>query len=148
MNIFTNAKEVILRLKLSVIEARQKTALITALDLIALVKLRIQTEGRDANNQSFVPYTLPYAKDRQNFGAQTGFVDFTRTGRMWASIRPEIIEDTIEKTVVEIKSRTAEGQAKLNGQFKKRGNILLPTNEEIEIILGKHLDEIISKADV
>lgn len=148
MSIFTNAREVILRVREASIEARRKSALITAFDLIALVKLRVQTQGKDSNNVSFVPYTLPYAKEVKRQGGNPNKVTFTRTGRMWAAIKPEIIEDTIERTVVEIKARTQDAQNKLNGQFRKRGNILLLTDEEIEIALEGHLERILNETNV
>ena len=45
-------------------------------------------------------------------------------------------------TEVTIKARDAENQAKLNGQFEKRGNILLGTEEEIDFLTQQEQREI------
>ena len=107
-----------------------------ALDLLALVRLRIQTTGTDYTGKRFAPYDPSYAVyGRQARGYQSNFVDFTRTGQLWASIRPEIIEATPERVVVEIKSRTSDKQQILDSQAGRprrdpRGNILIPSEGE------------------
>lgn len=114
----------------SLIEDRPREALIIALDLNALVKIRIQRSGENAEGRPFSPYSQLYAKRRQNKGLQTNYVDFTDTGRMWANIRPQIVGNTLATTVIDTKAGNAGDQAKLDGQFKKRGNILIPNDKE------------------
>lgn len=126
-----------------VIYTRQQLALLNAnrpsetlklaLDLKALIQLRIQTSGRSASGSRFVPYTPAYSLTRQKKGRQTAYVDFTDTGRMWNNIRPQVINSDETTTIIVVQASNAGDQAKLSGQAKKRGNILTPSQDEINI---------------
>lgn len=109
-------------------------ALIVSLDFIGLVKLRIQTEGRDKDNAAFPKYVPAYKKVRQKRGLQTEYFDFTDTGRAWASVQPKIIGQVVGRVTVRVKPNGKDNELKAAGQFKKRGNFLLPTKEEIQIV--------------
>lgn len=113
---------------------RDRDALNIALEVKALVQLRIQTTGQNYEESLFSPYAPAYAKNRQKAGYQTEYVDFTRTGNLWANVRPEVVESTAVKSVVEITARDAGNQAKLQGAVKKRGNILLVSKSEADLI--------------
>lgn len=117
---------------------RAENALIAGLDLIALNRLRIQEEGTDSKGNAFDPYTEGYEEQRIKDGYQTAYVDFTRTGKMMASIQPQIIEETTEGVVIEIRANNDLDQAKINGAFSKRGNILLNTEEELTEVLAAY----------
>ena len=106
-----------------------------ALDLKALIQLRIQTSGRNAAGSRFAPYTPAYSLTRQKKGRQTGYVDFTDTGRMWNSIRPQVINSDETTTTIVVRASNAGDQAKLDGQARKRGNILTPSQDEISIAI-------------
>lgn len=112
---------------------RDADVLRISFDLIAQVRLRVQTSGENYLDRPFNPYTPGYSKQRAKSGYQVGYVDFTRTGRLWASIRPEVISRTENVTTVETTARTAQDVNKLLGARRKRGNILLPSQGEIEI---------------
>ena len=109
---------------------------------LALIKDRIQRTGVNYEGNQFEAYTTPYAKRRQDGGYQTEYVDFTVTGRLWANIVPQAEVKQRGVTEVTIKARDAENQAKLNGQFEKRGNILLGTEEEIDFLTQQEQREI------
>lgn len=113
---------------------RPRDVLQMALEFKALIQLRIQDRGYNFQERPFSPYTPAYAKNRQKSGYQAEYVDFTRTGRLWANVRPEVIENTETKTVVEITARDDGNQRKLQGAVKKRGNILLPSQKEIDLL--------------
>jgi S-adenosylmethionine hydrolase len=113
---------------------RDRDALNIALEVKALVQLRIQTTGQNFDEVLFSPYTAQYAKNRQKAGYQTEYVDFTRSGNLWANVRPEVIESTEVKSVVEITARDDRNQVKLQGAVKKRGNILLVSQSEADLI--------------
>jgi len=113
---------------------RDRDALNIALEVKALVQLRIQTTGQNFDEVLFSPYTAQYAKNRQKAGYQTEYVDFTRSGNLWANVRPEVIESTDVKSVVEITARDDRNQVKLQGAVKKRGNILLVSQSEADLI--------------
>jgi len=111
---------------------REQEVRTIAADLVALIKLRIQQGGENYLNTSFSPYTPGYAQQRQKKGFQIGHVDFTRSGRMFASVYPDTDENGTGVTVV----ITAHGQDnidKVKGAEKKRGNILRPSAEELDL---------------
>lgn len=110
-----------------------KRAVGVAMDTLAQTKRRVQSGGRNYRGQTFVGYTRLYAQRRTADGYQTGYVDFTRTGRLWNSINPEARQTDFGKTVVELRPRDSENQTKLDGQFAKRGNILRPSEQEITL---------------
>ncbi len=113
---------------------RDRDALNIALEVKALVQLRIQTTGQNFDEVLFSPYTPAYSRHRQKAGYQTDIVDFTRSGNLWANIRPEVVESTEVKSVVEITARDDRNQVKLQGAVKKRGNILLVSQSEADLI--------------
>ena len=116
-------------------EQRKPFVLRMLLDTIAIIKQRVQTSGTNSQGKPFAPYNPIYAiRGRQEKGFQSSFVDFTRSGRLWASIIPKIVDEKDGTTTGEIGARDRENQDKVNGAFKKRGNILRPTKAEIDII--------------
>ena len=132
-----DAKDYIAKLKANLQaleEQRQTEVLRIALDATALLKLRIQTIGQNAEGQSFAPYSPGYAKQRQKKGAQTGYFDFTVTGRAMANIQPRVEANETGKTVVVIGARDQENIDKIRGQYKKRGNILRLSQNEIQLV--------------
>lgn len=112
---------------------READATRIALDQIALTKLRIQTTGQNSENQPFSPYVPPYAKQRQKAGYQVGYVDFTRSGRMWAAVRPFVVKSSVFSATIEIRGADQRAQDIIAGARAKRGNILRPSQQEIEL---------------
>lgn len=119
-------------IKQSLIDNREREVLLIALDQLALTKLRIQTKGENSENAKFAPYVPPYAKARQAAGYQVGFVDFTRTGRLWANVQPRIERSDIFSATVVIEGSEQRSKDIVAGARRKRGNILQPSKEEIE----------------
>ena len=112
---------------------RDQEVMIIAFDLTALVKQRVQTSGLDSSEQPFSPYTPEYAKYRAKGGYQVGYVDFTVSGRLWASIRPRVIRSDKYSTTIEVTTRDEHNQDILKGASIKRGNIIYPSLTEIGI---------------
>jgi hypothetical protein len=112
-----------------------------AQDLLTQIKLRIQTSGKNSQGAAFVGYVPSYAKYRQKKGAQTGFVDLTMTGRLWANVKVETVQSE-GKTAFIIGPTNSENTAKLLGQLEKRGNVLIPTSDEITIALEANLERL------
>lgn len=116
-------------------QQRKSFALKMALDGLALLKQRIQGRGLNSEGSRFKPYTKEYAKyGRQEKGYQSNYVDFTRTGRLFASIVAKVVNDGKGKTAVEIAPRDAENQKKVDGAFRKRGNILEWSRQEVDFV--------------
>lgn len=136
MPIRTNLTDLINRLKAvreNIIKNRPDNIQRIASDTLALTKRRVQQTGIDSEGQSFVDYDPIYAvKGRQELGYQSDIVDFTRTGKMLNSVKAFPVSSNDSETVVEVKASRQSEQDKLNGQFRLRGNILLPNSDEIE----------------
>lgn len=121
---------------------RAQIALRNALNLKAIVQHRIQTTGQDSEGQQYEDYTPSYKATRQRKGRQIAYFDWTDTGQGWASIFPQLQTTSPQRVIIEIKPRDAENQKKLNGAFKKRGNLLLPSKQEVTTVERAWVDDI------
>lgn len=115
---------------------REAEALRIVTDLSALIRLRINTRGEDANGNRYAPYSPAYAKKRAKAGRQTSRVDFLFTGELQRATRPYLVSSSDTATVVEITARGADNQRKAAGALTKpknqpRGNIFRPSADEI-----------------
>lgn len=120
-------------IKQNLINNREAEVLTIVLDQIALTKLRIQTKGQDSDESPFAPYTEAYAKERKGSGYQVGYVDFTRTGRMWANVRPRIVASSAFSATAIVEGADQRAKDIIAGAAKKRGDILRPSAAEIEL---------------
>jgi hypothetical protein len=137
--------ERIRQIKADLINNREAELMRIALDQIALIKLRVQTTGKDFNEQQFEDYTPDYKRARAKAGYQVGFVDFTRTGQFWQGIVPVVVESSLYKTVIELRPSSPRGEAILAGAKKKRGNITQPSKAEIQMARDANRQRILSK---
>lgn len=126
-----------LRARIAALQAnRARDALRIATDLNALVRLRINTSGRDSMNRPFTPYSPGYAQQRQQKGRQASFVDFNFTGRLQAATRSYVEKEDKNAVVIITTAKGRDNQAKLRGAMtqpkgRPRGNILLASQQEI-----------------
>lgn len=111
---------------------RERELQIIGSDISALIKLRIQGSGENFQGSKFTPYTPGYATQRQKKGFQIGYVDFTRTGRLWASVYPDVDGSGAKYTIV-ISAHGVDNIRKVEGSEKKRGNILRPSQDELNL---------------
>ena len=111
---------------------REAELKIIGLDLVAVLKDRIQRSGENYQGAKFTPYTPGYATQRQKKGFQIGYVDFTRSGRLWASVYPDVDGNGAKFTVV-ISAHGADNIKKVTKAEKKRGNILRPSQDELNL---------------
>jgi len=136
-----------------IVELKRRKALLQAnrrkecekmiLDAKALVQLRIQTAGEDANGNQFDDYNPIYGRRKRIDFPKNKFFDFTRTGEAWRSMIPITVEETATTIQIDLLPRDQKNRDKLNGQFKKRGNILLLSAEEIRILQEANLERIL-----
>jgi len=131
------------QIKANLINDRESEALRIAFDQLALTKLRIQTKGQNSNEQPFAPYVPEYAKNRQKAGYQTGYVDFTRTGRMFAAVRPRVESSTVFSATVIIEGSDQRSKDIIAGAARKRGNILQPSKAEIELTRQANIQRVL-----
>lgn len=120
--------------KRELIANREADVLRIAFDQIALVKLRIQSRGENSEGDKFELYTPSYEKSRKKAGYQVGYVDLTRTGRLWNSIRPTVTASSIFSATVEIEPDSDSEREKLKGLSNKRENILSPSESELALV--------------
>lgn len=131
---FERTIERIRRIKQDLIANREAEALRISLDALALIKLRIQTKGEAYTGSPFPPYVPGYAKERKASGYQVGYVDFTRTGRMWANVQPEVERSSAFSATVVVRGQSDYSREIIAGAARKRGNILQPSRDEIEFV--------------
>lgn len=112
---------------------REAEATRIVLDQIALTKLRVQTKGESYTGAAFAPYVPAYKKERQSKGYQVGYVDFTRTGRMWAAVRPVTVRVSVFSATIAIEGADQRARDIIAGARPKRGNIVQPSKAEIEL---------------
>lgn len=121
------------QLKSDLLRTQAQRVLAIAFDVSALIKLRIQTTGENSQNQK-LPYYTPFTvKSRKAKGYQVGYVDYTQTGQLWASVGPRLISDGGGLCKVVIESRNQRGKDILTKAEPKRGNLLLASDEELKI---------------
>lgn len=120
--------------------------LLTTLDMIAFVKLRLAEGGGNSGGGQFSDYSPIYSKRRQEKGLQVGYKDFNVTGQLYASIQPEIRAAELGKVEVDIIPMGADNQAKVAGQIKRDGNILEPSQNEIQDATKAHEERRFTRA--
>ena len=134
--------ERIQQIKADLLRTQGQRVLAVAFDLSALIKLRIQTRGENSQKQS-LPYYTPFTvKSRKAKGYQVGYVDYTQTGQLWASVGPRLISEGGGKVSAVIESRNERGKGILDKSVPKRGNLLLASDEELKIAQDAYTESI------
>jgi len=131
--------------KQRLIDEREADALRIANDQVALLKNRIQSSGVSASGNPFADYSEQYAEKRKTGGYQIDFVDFTVTGQMWANVRAQVVRSNVFSCTVEIAGANERARNIINGAAGKRGNILEPTADELQILRDLNRERILSK---
>lgn len=122
--------------------ARESEATRIVLDQIALTKLRVQTKGQNSDNAAFSPYVPTYAKERKKAGYQVGYVDFTRTGRMWAAVRPYTVSVSVFSATIGVTAANQRAFDIIAGARPKRGDITAPSKAEIDLSRKANLERV------
>lgn len=138
-------RERLIQARANIINNREKELLTIASDVLAQVKLRIQTSGINKEGSKFPEYTNPYKKARKAYGAQTEYVDFTVTGRLWANVIPTTQSRSETNSVVRVAAQSDDNQVKIDGAFKKRGNILEPSDQELQLAIDLNRERVLKE---
>ena len=77
-----------------------------------------------------------YKQYRELAGRQTGFVDFTLSGKMWSNIKLTSDKSELNTGVAVIKATTELDKAKLAGNTERKGEILELSKSELARIAG------------
>lgn len=129
----------------------ERRLLRVASDLKDAVRDRVQTSGNNRQNKPFAPYTIQYANQRQKKGFQIRKVDYTKSGRLWASITPELVSNDGQTIIIEIGPKGRENEVKLLGPGTtkprkdgvQRGLPTLPNEKELSDAFEDMVVEII-----
>ena len=119
-------------------ETQVQDCLLTTLDMIAFVKLRLAEDGGRADGSDFTFYSVKHSITRTNKGLQIAYKDFNMTGQLYASIKPEVKAVSLGVVEVDIIPRGIDNNDKVRGQLKRDGNILYPTEAEIDDAIQAH----------
>lgn len=106
--------------------------------LAGQIKLRISETGRDSEGQAFPDYVPAYKKTRARLGFQVEYVDFTRSGALFRDVNAYEVQEDGDRATVAITARRGENQDKLRGAVRKRGNILVPSQQELDIAVAAY----------
>ena len=94
-------------------------------------KKRAELDWRTVNGHSLFVIPGGYKQFRELHGRQTGFVDFTLSGRMWNNIKLVSDRAELNSGVAVIQATEELQKKKLEGNTKRRGEILgLSKSEE------------------
>jgi ABC-type uncharacterized transport system ATPase subunit len=103
-------------------------------DAIAMIKQRVQETGVNARGGKYKEYTERTKEIRKSKGRQTGFVDFTFTGRMWSSVAVVLDKQQLQEGVAVIRPKNEEESEKMLKNMKMRGRILDLNEKEISFL--------------
>lgn len=103
----------------------------------------------ERNGKNYRLFEIPggYKQFRSMNNLQTGFVDFSFSNRMWNNIKVVIDLMQARQGQVTIKATTPEDNAKLEGNTKRRGDILMISKSEeqqLADILNEGLEMLIA----
>lgn len=97
-------------------------------------ELKWVTLKRGGKNIKLFELPQGYKQYRELHGRQTAFVDFAFTNNMWNNIKIVSNNSEHDKGVVRIAATTDEDKKKLEGNTKRRGDILKLSKSEIDSI--------------
>lgn len=108
--------------------------------LAGQVKLRVSEEGKNAAGDSFPGYVPSYRATRAKLGFQVEYVDFTRSGELFRDVNAYLAEDNGTRSTISITAKRSGNQDKLRGAVRKRGNILVPSEDELALAVAAYED--------
>mgnify|MGYP001612209849 CR=1 FL=1 len=112
-------------------ESQVEDNLLTALDMLAGVKLRLAEGGGRADGSAFSDYSPIYSKVRATKGLKISDKDFNVTGQLYASMKPDVKSVNFGEVRIDLTVRGSDNEIKVIGQLKRDGNILEPSPAEI-----------------
>ena len=130
----------------------ERFRIVVSNDLTALIRLRIQSTGTNADGGSFKEYAEITKQIRQSRGMQTNFKDFTFTGEMWRKFGEKSFSKGSQKLSVTIGGKSQSAEKKINDNTEREGiSIIAPSDDELkktEEILIDEIDKYISSIGV
>jgi len=127
-------------------EFNRKAALESALDGIALIRKRVQTDRKTVDGASFGTYNSQYFKNKKQKLSSNRNINWTATGRTMSDLSPIITKDDGKKIEVTMKPKSAvyaERLGFLEALQKRKGRddrIVELSKQELEIVLEIYLE--------
>ena len=109
---------------------RSREVLLVAHESLALIRLRVQSSGIDADGQSFGFYSAQYEKERERRNLRTDFIDLTATGGMWRELEVTIEADEEEISTALVQGRTTRAIDLLEYKSDRYGDLLQLSDDE------------------
>ena len=109
---------------------RSREVLLVAKESLALIRLRVQSSGIDADGQSFGFYSAQYEKERERRNLRTDFIDLTATGGMWRELEVTIEADEEEISTALVQGRTTRSIDLLEYNSDRYGDLLRLSDDE------------------
>ena len=109
---------------------RSRDVLLVAHESLALIRLRVQSSGIDADGQSFGFYSAQYEKERERRNLRTDFIDLTATGGMWRELEITIEADEEEISTALVQGRTTRAIDLLEYNSDRYGDLLRLSDDE------------------
>jgi hypothetical protein len=109
---------------------RSREVLLVAHESLALIRLRVQNSGIDADGQSFGFYSAQYEKERERRNLRTDFIDLTATGGMWRELEVTIEADEEEISTALVQGRTTRAIDLLEFNSDRYGDLLRLSDDE------------------
>jgi hypothetical protein len=119
---------------------RSREVLLVAHESLALIRLRVQSSGIDADGQSFGFYSAQYEKERERRNLRTDFIDLTATGGMWRELEVTIEEDEEEISTALVQGRTTRAIDLLEFNSDRYGDLLRLSDDEEDRITKAYFE--------
>ncbi len=119
---------------------RSREVLLVAHESLALIRLRVQSSGIDADGQSFGFYSAQYEKERERRNLRTDFIDLTATGGMWRELEITIEADEEEISTALVQGRTTRAIDLLEYNSDRYGDLLQLSDDEEDRITKAYFE--------
>jgi len=119
---------------------RSREVLLVAHESLALIRLRVQSSGIDADGQSFGFYSAQYEKERERRNLRTDFIDLTATGGMWRELEVTIEAYEEEISTALVQGRTTRAIDLLEFNSDRYGDLLQLSDDEEDRITKAYFE--------
>lgn len=117
--------------------------------LAYIEKIEKQQAQENKKNKTSYRAKISWAEFRKAQGLQTGHVDLTYSGKMWAGMFPQDVVVEGFKYIAPLGNNTKEGQDKMNWNFEQYGDFIgaTLTGDNLDLIYNVGIDELMRFID-
>jgi hypothetical protein len=117
-----------------------ENTLLMAKESLALIRLRIQNTGIDADGASLGVYSVAYEKRREFFNLRTDIVDLTATGGMWRETDVDLVGTEDGIVVAIARGQTDRAKDLLEFNSERYGDLLRLSPQETDFVVTAFLE--------